>query len=139
MKPAPAETGHDPIAEPSVDTGSVKAFTEDVDPKPSTRNSVTIKLAGKEYRLRSEASEEELQRVAVYVDQAMQRIRERTDTVDSQDTALLTALNLAREVLHLREKGEVVQELSEADADNRIRGMIEKIEAVLPKTDSEPS
>jgi cell division protein ZapA (FtsZ GTPase activity inhibitor) len=117
----------------------VEAFTEDVDPKPSTRNSVTIKLAGKEYRLRSEASEEELQRVAVYVEQAMQRIRERTDTVDSQDTALLTALNLAREVLHLREKGEVVQEFSEADADDRIRGMIEKIEAVLPKTDSEPS
>ena len=139
MKPAPAETGDDPIAAQSIDTGSVKAFTQDVDPKPSTRNSVTIKLAGKEYRLRSEASEEELQRVAVYVEQAMQRIRERTDTVDSLDTALLTALNLAREVLHLREKGEVVQELSEADADNRIRGMIEKIEAVLPKTDSEPS
>ena len=139
MKPAPAETGDDPIAAQSIDTGSVKAFTQDVDPKPSTRNSVTIKLAGKEYRLRSEASEEELQRVAVYVEQAMQRIRERTDTVDSLDTALLTALNLAREVLHLREKGEVVQEFSEADADDRIRGMIEKIEAVLPKTDSEPS
>ena len=139
MKPAPAETADDPIAEQSVDTGSVKAFTQDVNPKPSTRNSVTIKLAGKEYRLRSEVSEEELQRVAVYVDQAMQRIRERTDTVDSQDTALLTALNLAREVLHLREKGEVVQAFSEADADNRLRGIIEKIEAVLPKTDSETS
>ena len=139
MKSAPAETGHDPIAKPPVDTGSAETFTEDVDPKPSTRNSVTIKLAGREYRLRSEASEEELQRVAVYVDQAMQRIRERTDTVDSQDTALLTALNLAREVLHLREKSKVVQEFSEADAGNRIRGMIEKIEAVLPKTDSEPS
>jgi cell division protein ZapA len=139
MKPAPAETGHDPIAHPSVDTDSVETFTEDVDPKPSTRNSVTIKLAGKQYRLRSEASEEELQRVAVYVDQAMQRIRERTDTVDSQDTALLTALNLAREVLQLREESELVQELLEADADKRLRGMIEKIEAVLPKNDSEPS
>jgi cell division protein ZapA (FtsZ GTPase activity inhibitor) len=139
MKPAPAETGDDPIAAQSIDTGSVKAFTQDVDPKPSTRNSVTIKLAGKEYRLRSEASEEELQRVAVYVEQAMQRIRERTDTVDSLDTALLTALNLAREVLHLREEGEVIQENLEKDADNRLRGMIEKIEAVLPKTDSEPS
>ena len=139
MKPAPAETGDDPIAAQSIDTGSVKAFTQDVDPKPSTRNSVTIKLAGKEYRLRSEASEEELQRVAVYVEQAMQRIRERTDTVDSLDTALLTALNLAREVLHLREEGEVIQENLEKDADNRLRGIIEKIEAVLPKTDSEPS
>ena len=139
MKPASAETGDDPIAAQSIDTGSVKAFTQDVDPKPSTRNSVTIKLAGKEYRLRSEASEEELQRVAVYVEQAMQRIRERTDTVDSLDTALLTALNLAREVLPLRENGEFVQAFSEADADNRLRGIIEKIEAVLPKTDSEPS
>lgn len=140
MKPAPAvETGHDPVAHSSVDTDSLETLTEDVDPKPSTRNSVTIKLAGKEYRLRSEASEEELQRVAVYVDQAMQRIRERTDTVDSQDTALLTALNLAREVLQLREDGELVQDFLEADVDKRLRGMIEKIEAVLSKTDSEPS
>jgi len=115
--------------------------------------SVTIKLAGKEYRLRSDASEESLQRVAGYVDQSMQKIRKRTDTIDSLDTALLTALNLAREVLYLRGQGgesstgkakakaesdrdEKPQSNSGKFSDPRLRGLIEQIELALPSADS---
>ena len=115
------------------------------------KRSVTIKLAGKEYRLRSDASEESLQRVAGYVDQSMQKIRKRTDTIDSLDTALLTALNLAREVLYLRGQGgesstgkakaesdrdEKPQGNSGKFSDPRLRGLIEQIELALPSTDS---
>lgn len=116
------------------------------------KRSVTIKLAGKEYRLRSDASEESLQRVAGYVDQSMQKIRKRTDTIDSLDTALLTALNLAREVLYLREQGgesstgnatkaesdrdEKPQGNSGKFSDPRLRGLIEQIELALPSADS---
>ena len=115
---------------------------------------VTIRLAGKEYRLRSDASEESLQQVAGYVDQSMQKIRERTDTVDSLDTALLTALNLAREILNLRGQAGAsgkaknegrsnpsdLDDNSETDSDrvsdSRLRGLIEQIEAALPAAES---
>jgi cell division protein ZapA (FtsZ GTPase activity inhibitor) len=105
-------------------------------------------LAGKEYRLRSDSSEESLQQVASYVDQSMQKIRERTDTVDSLDTALLTALNLAREVLHLRNlnagsrgaKNEgndgASRDRVEEVPDGRLRVLIEQIESALPAADS---
>jgi len=102
--------------------------TADVDPPSSTKHSVQIQLGGKTYHLRSDATEEALQQVAGYVDLAMQRIRERTDTVDSVDIALLTALNLAREVLQLRDQ---VSGMGGAPA-TRLRSLIEEIEAELP-------
>jgi cell division protein ZapA len=91
---------------------------------------VAIKLAGKEYRIRSDASEEWLQQVAGHVDQAMQNIRERTDTVDSLDIALLTALNLAREVLNLRSQL-MGDELMHDASETRLRDLIEQVELEL--------
>lgn len=99
----------------------------------SDKPAVSITLAGKEYRIRSDASEEWLQQVASHVDQALQNIRERTDTVDSLDIALLAALNLAREVLHLRGQ---VPAGAEAVSDVRLRDLIEQVEMELPATDS---
>ena len=68
-------------------------------------NSVAVRIAGKQYRIRSDADEAWLQRVARYVDDSLREIRERTGTVDSLDAAILTALNLARELIELREGG----------------------------------
>jgi cell division protein ZapA len=71
----------------------------------SEKNSVSIRLRGQDFRLRTEDDEASLQRVASYVDETMSRIEQRTGTVDSLDVALLTALNLARELVQLRERG----------------------------------
>ena len=114
----------EPVAETEAEAGSM----EESDRSRSDKHSVTIRLGGKEYRLRSEATQESLQQVADYVDAAMQRIRERTDTVDSQDVALLASLNLAREVLHLREQVEA----SGGGSGARLQALIEQIEAELP-------
>jgi cell division protein ZapA len=94
---------------------------------------VTIKLAGKEYRIRSDASEEWLQQVASYVDQAMQKIRDRTETIDSLEIALLAALNLAREVLYLKNQVTVGEE---PVSNSRLRDLIDQIELELPATDA---
>ena len=66
------------------------------------RRSVAVWIAGHEYRIRSDGDDEGLIRIAGYVDRAMQRVRERTGTVDSLDVAVLTCLNLAREILELK-------------------------------------
>ena len=69
----------------------------------AARRSVTVRIAGKDYRIRSSADEGWLQGVASGVDEAMALVRDRTETVDSMDVAVLTALNLARELVLLRE------------------------------------
>jgi cell division protein ZapA (FtsZ GTPase activity inhibitor) len=97
-------------------------------------------LAGKEYRLRSDASEASLQQVASYVDRSMVKIRERTDTVDSLDIALLTALNLAREVLTLRGRADAESETRSSAlddvSDGQLRSLIEQVESELPSAET---
>jgi len=91
-----------------------------------SKRSVTVRIRGKEFRLRSDDDEESLQRVAAYLDDTMSRVETRTGTIDSLDVAMLTALNLAREVLELRDGSEV------AGADpERLRRLIELAESSL--------
>jgi len=99
------------------------------------RRPVSVEIGGQEYRIRSAASEGWLRKVAACVDEAMGQIRERTDTVDSLDVALLTALNLARQVIQLRESqldevGGALETEPVAEA-GRLRGLIERVEGAL--------
>lgn len=69
------------------------------------RRSIAVRILGHEYRIRSDADEAQIERVARSVDEAMSRIRERTGTVDTLDLAILTALNLANDLLARGEGG----------------------------------
>jgi cell division protein ZapA len=93
------------------------------------KRSVAVRIAGQEYRIVGDESDEaHLQRVAEYVDVAMQRIRERTETVDSLDIAVLAALNLARQVLDLRSTLEEQTAIIPLD---RLQSVIELAESAL--------
>ena len=59
----------------------------------------------------------------------MQRVRERTGTVDTLDVAVLTCLNLAREILSLHESR--LPEGSAAIEGDRLRSLIDQVEAVI--------
>jgi cell division protein ZapA (FtsZ GTPase activity inhibitor) len=67
---------------------------------------VAVQIRGKEFRLRSDDEAESLQRVAGYLDETMATVEKRTGTIDSLDLALLTGLNLAREIVREREGAE---------------------------------
>lgn len=98
------------------------------------RRAVAVRIAGHDYRIRGDGDEEGLVRIAGYVDHAMQRVRERTGTVDSLDVAVLTCLNLARELLALHE-----QRASGA-GEERVRALIQRVEAAIGRpTRSESS
>lgn len=104
------------------------------------KRSVAVRIGGQEYRILSEADEASLHRVASYVDDSMARIRSRTGAVDSLDVAVLTALNLARDLLATRE--------SDGPGDTagirpeRLRALIDAVEATTagaaPHRDSQP-
>lgn len=93
------------------------------------KRSVAVRIAGQEYRIVGDESDEaHLQRLAKYVDDAMQRIRERTETVDSLDVAVLAALNLARQVVDLRS---TLEEQTVAAPIDRLQSVIELAESAL--------
>jgi cell division protein ZapA len=91
-----------------------------------TKRSVSVRIAGQDFRVRSGEDEESLRRVAQYLDETMTRVGEQTGTVDTLGVALLTALNLAREVLELREGGVEI-----AGDPRRLRALIELAEGAL--------
>lgn len=71
------------------------------------KRAVTVRIRGQEFRILAEEGDESLMRVAGYLDETMSMVERKTGTVDSLDLALLSALNLARELVELREGGAV--------------------------------
>ena len=92
----------------------------------AARRLVSIRVLGQEYRIRTDADPAELQRVAGLVDETMGRLRDRTGAVDSLDLAMMTAVNLARDLLTER-----TARRSGAGAADRVRQLSERIEAAL--------
>jgi cell division protein ZapA (FtsZ GTPase activity inhibitor) len=90
----------------------------------SERRSVAIEIRGKQFRILSEEDPKALQRIAEYVDATMEKIEARTGAIDSLDVALLTALNLAREVVSSRDQRGQVPE-------GRLRRLIDLAESGL--------
>jgi len=88
----------------------------------SERRAVAVQIRGKEFRLRSDEDGDALQRIADYVDATMARVEERTGTIDSLDVAMLTCLNLARELVEVREGAPRI-------SDGRLRRLIDRAEA----------
>ena len=91
------------------------------------KETVAIRVRGKEFRVRSDEGEEKLQRIAAYLDETMAKVEARTHTVDSLDVALLTALNLARELVALRDGAAAIP----AADSPRLRSLIELAESGL--------
>ncbi len=90
----------------------------------SERRSVPVRIRGKEFRIRSDEDPEALQRIAEYVDATMERVESRTGAIDSLDEAMLTALNLAREMVVARDRSGHVP-------DDRLRRLFDLAESGL--------
>ena len=65
----------------------------------SEKRTVVVRIHGQDFRIRSDEPPDQLARIARRVDETMERIESKTGAVDSYDVAMLTALNLAREVV----------------------------------------
>jgi len=97
----------------------------------SSKPVVTVSIRGQEFRIRTDDDEASLRRVAQYLDDTMATVEKKTGTVDTLQLALLSALNLARELVELRERG-VAAGPSAAGVDPaRLAGWIELAESAL--------
>ena len=94
----------------------------------SEKRSIPVRILGQEYRVRSEAAEDTVRGAATLVDETMQRIRQRTGTVDTRDLAVLAALNLANRVVSAGRTPVAVQD---ASGDGRLQTLIERVESEI--------
>lgn len=90
----------------------------------SEKRTVAVRIRGQDFRIRSDEPAEQLAQIARTVDETMARIEARTGAVDSYDVAMLTALNLAREVVSF--------ESNRGSIDTaKLRTLIEVVESVI--------
>lgn len=92
----------------------------------TAKRSVSVRILGHEYRIRTEADPADLSHVARLVDETMARLRDRTGVVDSLDLAIMAALNLARDLL--AERG--ARQDGESGAE-RVRTLADRVEQIL--------
>lgn len=66
---------------------------------------VEVEIYGSTFHVRGTQDSDHLQGLARFVDQKMREVAGHVATVDTTKIAILAALNLAEELLHLRENG----------------------------------
>ncbi|NLJ41362.1 MAG: cell division protein ZapA [Clostridiales bacterium] len=93
----------------------------------STKNKVIIRIGGREYAIRGNEPEEYIHKVAVHVDKKMNEISAKQPPLSISMLSILTALNLADDLIKCKEQIERLQrELKEAKkiaADTKIESM----------------
>ena len=70
----------------------------------AAKNRVEVRIAGKEYTIIGNESDEYIQKIALYVDRKMGEITTSNNNLSTSMVAVLTALNLADELYKLNEE-----------------------------------
>ncbi|MBN1684584.1 MAG: cell division protein ZapA [Gammaproteobacteria bacterium] len=74
----------------------------------SNVNDITVKILGKIYQVKCPANKiQELQDAAIYVDKQMRNIRDSGKVTGTDRVAVITALNVAYELLNSKKSGDV--------------------------------
>jgi len=73
------------------------------------RTKTVVRIGGREYTIKSVESEEYIHKVAIYVDKKIDEIQSRQPNLSTSMVVMLTAINLADEVIKLQEKIEKLQ------------------------------
>jgi cell division protein ZapA len=94
---------------------------------------VEIKLFGQTYTVKTDAEEYHIQAVAQYVNEKMEEILKKTRSVSSLNVAILTALNIADDLLREKEKRRMLLH----EIETKSKDLAEKIDIEIGKREQE--
>jgi cell division protein ZapA len=94
---------------------------------------IEIKVFGQTYTVKSDAEEDHIQAVAQYVNEKMDEVLKKTRSVSTLNVAILTALNIADDLM--KERGEKMALLREVET--KSKDLAEKIEIKMRGKESE--
>lgn len=92
------------------------------------KQTVQVTLLGQHYSLRSDASPEEVQRVAAFVNQKLAEVAGSRTAVNPLDQALLALMNIAGDYLQVHERGGRQQE-----QETLLRRLLERLDRACPE------
>ena len=95
------------------------------------RTVTTVVIAGEEYTIRSEASQEYTRECARHVNEAIDTIMSRGSLVEAHKAAILAALALADQLSQARKEAETMR----AEVARRSSRLLELMEEKLPPSD----
>lgn len=90
-------------------------------------HTVTVRIAGEEHSIRSEAQPEHTRACAEHVDRAIAAVKERVSLVEPHKAAILAALSITDELFRVRAE---LERLS-ADLAGRLDGLRRRVEEVM--------
>ncbi len=85
---------------------------------------VEIKVFGQTYTVKTDAEEDYIQEVAKYVNEKMEEVLRKTKSVSTLNVAILTALNIADDLLREKEKRAALLR----EVETRSKDLVEKID-----------
>ncbi len=85
---------------------------------------VEIKVFGQTYTVKTDADEEHIQAVAQYVNAKMEEVLKKTRSVSTLSVAILTALNIADDLLKEREQRRAILQ----EVDKKSKDLVRQIE-----------
>ena len=94
---------------------------------------VEIKLFGQTYTVKTDAEEHHIQAVAQYVNEKMEEILKKTRSVSSLNVAILTALNIADDLLREKEKRRMLLH----EIETKSKDLAERIDIEMGKREQE--
>ena len=88
---------------------------------------VKVKILDREYLVTSEEDQEQVQRIAEYLNEKLREVRDNTEGLSEKKTAILAALNIASEYFNLlRERDDLLARLRQ-----RTELLIHNIDSVM--------
>ncbi|MGD9034334.1 MAG: cell division protein ZapA [Desulfobacteraceae bacterium] len=88
---------------------------------------VKVRILDREYLVTSEEDQEQVQRIAEYVNEKLREVRDNTEGLSEKKTAILAALNIASEYFNLlRERDDLLARLRQ-----RTELLIHNIDSVM--------
>jgi len=85
---------------------------------------VEIKVFGQTYTVKTDAEEDYIQEVAKYVNEKMEEVLKKTKSVSTVNVAILTALNIADDLLREKEKRTALLR----EVESKSKDLVEKID-----------
>ena len=92
------------------------------------KQAVQVTILGQQYTVKSEASQEEVLRVAEFVNGQISEVVSASRSVDTLNTAILALMNLGGAYLRLRE----ITGSAEHDLKDRLKKLLNRLEEALP-------
>ena len=91
-----------------------------------------IQIFGKTYNLKSSSDKGETEEVAVYVDSKMRELAEMSSKTPTLDLAVLTALNIAQELIELQKQTDTKNQ----ETEDKIGRLVAALENELQSIDT---